>query len=92
MSTTEDELCLLCGEPMRNHPSASDFQPLHRECSLRSVVGGIGHCLDHARFCRGTEGPDAGLTYRKSAQLVDALVKRFGVDAVMDHPWKDERP
>ena len=42
----------------------------HRECALRSVMGGIGHLVDHERYCHGEHGPDAGLTYRQSAWLV----------------------
>jgi hypothetical protein len=42
----------------------------HRECSLRSVMGGIGHIVDHARYCHGDLGTDAGLPYRVSALLV----------------------
>lgn len=41
----------------------------HKECSLRGVMGGIGHLVDHAFFCHGI-GPDAGLSYRRSARLV----------------------
>lgn len=41
----------------------------HRECSLRGVVGGIGHLVDHDRYCKGELGTDAGLTYRQSAWL-----------------------
>jgi hypothetical protein len=36
----------------------------HRECSLRSVLGGIGHLLDH----------------RTSALMVDVWVLRKGID------------
>jgi hypothetical protein len=43
---------------------------VHRECHLRVVMGGIGHMVDHARYCRSDLGPDAGLTYRASALLV----------------------
>jgi len=42
----------------------------HRECSLRSVLGGIGHLVDHDVYCKGELGPDAGLSYRESAMLV----------------------
>lgn len=42
----------------------------HKECGLRSVMGGIGHLVDHARYCDGPLGPDAGLSYRRSAILV----------------------
>lgn len=42
----------------------------HRECGLRGVLGGIGHLVDHAYYCRSEYGPDAGLSYRLSALLV----------------------
>lgn len=42
----------------------------HRECALRSALGGIGHLVDHGFYCRGELGPDAGLSYRLSALLV----------------------
>lgn len=42
----------------------------HRECVLRSALGGIGHHVDHARYCRGELGSDAGLSPRQSALLV----------------------
>jgi hypothetical protein len=42
----------------------------HRECALRSALGGIGHLVDHARYCASDHGPDAGLTSRQSALLV----------------------
>jgi hypothetical protein len=42
----------------------------HRECSLRNVMGGIGHLVDHERYCRGELGTDAGLTRRDSSLLV----------------------
>lgn len=54
----------------------------HRECSLRSVMGGIGHVVDHATYCRGEHGPDAGLTYRQSAWLLwRHVVERIPVTA-----------
>jgi hypothetical protein len=44
---------------------------VHRECSLRTVQGGIGHLVNHDRYCADPAlGPDAGLTYRASALLV----------------------
>ena len=76
--------CALCAEPMGDEPSASEIQPMHRECALRSVIGGIGHLLDHGHFCRSELGPDAGLDYRTSALLVDAFITRRGVPASAD--------
>ena len=69
--------CVLCNETLRN-TSASGLQPIHRQCALRSVVGGIGHLLDHQHWCVGKSDPDAGLDYRTSALLVDELVNRMG--------------
>lgn len=57
----------------------------HRECSLRSVMGGIGHQVDHAYYCRSELGPDAGLSYRRSAILVWAWIaegQRFTRDDI----------
>jgi hypothetical protein len=34
------------------------------------VTGGIGHLVDHNRYCRGEAGPDAGLSRRASSILV----------------------
>ena len=50
------------------------------------VIGGIGHLIDHAHFCRSDAGPDAGLDYRTSALLVDVWVKRKGVEAATAIP------
>jgi hypothetical protein len=42
----------------------------HRECSFRNVMGGIGHQVDHVRYCHGELGTDAGLSRRQSSLLV----------------------
>lgn len=52
---------------------------MHRECALRSAIGGIGHLLDHQHFCKERGDPDAGLDLRTSALLVDVFVARKGV-------------
>lgn len=44
--------------------------PVHRECSLRSVMGGIGHLQNHQVWCLERHDPDAGLGYRTSALMV----------------------
>jgi hypothetical protein len=45
--------------------------PVHRECGLRAVSGGIAH-ISGSRDCpcRGGDDPDGGFTYRESAILV----------------------
>lgn len=72
--------CMLCDEPMGGEPSSSTIQPIHRECALRSTMGGIGHLIDHAYWCKQMHDPDAGLPYRLSALLVDAWVYYYGVE------------
>jgi hypothetical protein len=69
--------CLLCHEPL----TPRDDETIHRECSLRSVMGGIGHLIAHDYWCgEPRHDPDAGLTYRQSALLVDEFVAVVGVD------------
>lgn len=73
--------CYLCEEEILEGEDRADIINVdaHRECSLRSVIGGIGHLIDHAHFCRGV-GPDAGLDYRTSSLLVDVWVARKGLE------------
>jgi hypothetical protein len=77
----ESEVCALCSEPIEHDDELAPIinMVVHRECSLRSVLGGIGHLIDHAHFCHG-KGPDAGLDYRTSALMVDVWVHRKSVE------------
>jgi hypothetical protein len=72
-SPPTDMICTLCREAFKPDDNGA-IMPTgfaqHRECGLRSVWGGIGHHVDHARYCKGELGTDAGLTYRQSALLV----------------------
>lgn len=75
--------CLFCEEEIAEGERADVIgTDAHSECWLRQVLGGIGHLLDHAHFCKGELGPDAGLDYRTSALLVAVWVTRKGVEAV----------
>ena len=76
-------ICFHCNEPILHAEDRADIINMdsHRECALRTVIGGIGHLLDHAHFCHGELGPDAGLDYRTSSLLVDVWVHRKGIDA-----------
>jgi hypothetical protein len=74
--------CVLCGERVK---PADESSPIgtpegpglgHRECLLRSVLGGIGHHLDHLHWCVVMGDPDGGMTYRQSAIAVDRMVHR----------------
>lgn len=63
--------CMTCREPIRQGENGAIMPTgfaTHRECSLRGAMGGIGHLVDHARFCG--KDPDAGLSTRTSALLV----------------------
>lgn len=74
-------ICANCNETILEGEERADIITMdcHRECALRAVIGGIGHLIDHAHFCKGV-GPDAGLDYRTSALMVDVWVHRKGVE------------
>ena len=75
--------CMYCRDRFEAGDNGAIFPTgyaAHRECQLRSVMGGIGHLVDHERYCRSELGPDAGLSYRASAVLVwRHLVERWPV-------------
>jgi hypothetical protein len=73
--------CVLCGEEITDIDTRSpNGMPAHQECSLRAVMGGIGHLLDHAHYCVEMRDPDAGMTYRESARMVLTWVQVQGLD------------
>lgn len=79
-----DQMCMHCRERFAIGDNGA-IMPTgfgqHRECALRAALGGIGHLVDHARYCRSELGPDAGLSFRDSARLVWAMhVDRQSVD------------
>jgi hypothetical protein len=88
--TPVGELCILCGTDIEDSDQGSfmgriqgGLGPVHRECSLRSVLGGIGHFQDHVRWCLERRDPDGGLSYRASALAVWDWAQRHnhsGVD------------
>jgi hypothetical protein len=68
-----NERCVYCHDAIEADDSGAIMPNgfvQHRECSLRSALGGIGHMVDHARYCRSELGTDAGLSYRQSSRLV----------------------
>lgn len=88
--TPVGELCCYCGELIEaDHqgtfiangydPQLPSFLPQHKECSLRSVMGGIGHIEDHARWCLKEHDPDGARTPRQSSLEVWEWVQRNGV-------------
>ena len=79
-------VCVLCDEGIDTYDAWVPLNPAqyaHHECSLRSVLGGIGHQIAHTYWCQGNmKDPDAGLTYRQSAKMVAALVDVLGIEEV----------
>ena len=74
-------ICVLCDEaiwPDDDWVPMNPVQSAHRECSLREVIGGIGHLLAHEYWCH--RDTDAGLTRRQSALMVAKLVDLLGVE------------
>lgn len=77
--------CVLCEEAIGEFDAWVPLNPeqyAHWCCSLRSVLGGIGHHLGHEYWCEQRHDTDAGLTYRQSAELVAALVTVLGIEEV----------
>jgi hypothetical protein len=77
MTATTPDDCLLCGEfvdatemASATFADASGRRRAHADCALRSVLGGWGHFVDHAFWCKTVGDPDGGLTYRESARRV----------------------
>lgn len=67
--------CFHCREAIAagDNGAVFSFGVVHRECQYRAAAGGIGHHVNHERYCRSELGPDAGLSTRASALLVWAL-------------------
>lgn len=83
--------CVLCQEEVQEGDQGSfmltayrpgvalAYLPVHRECSLRAVMGGIGHLKDHFHWCSEMHDPDGGFTYRASAMQVWDWVQQHGI-------------
>jgi len=49
------------------------------------VLGGIGHLVDHDRYCVQFHDPDGGFTSRESARLVGLWVElKGGIEHLTD--------
>ena len=81
----EPNVCVLCDERIEALDAWVPLNPAqyaHHECSLRSVVGGIGHQIAHDYWCVQQHDTDAGFTYRQSAKMVVALIDVLGIEEV----------
>jgi hypothetical protein len=85
--------CGLCNEPIEYGENERDMPfiradgtakltRVHTECILRSVVGGIGHHLDHDYWCKQMHDPDGGRSLRQSAREVAALIREKGIENI----------
>jgi hypothetical protein len=80
------EDCVFCDEPIYGEQAVGVIytedgpRHAHQECSLREVLGGIGHHIAHEYWCVQKGDTDAGLTRRQSAKLVRAMVEVLGVE------------
>jgi hypothetical protein len=92
--TPVGKTCSLCDEPVQEgdqgtfqgvvqSPASYFIAPVHRECSLRAVMGGIGHLEDHAYWCGEMHDPDGGRSYRASAILVWHWIQVRGFPGVL---------
>ena len=79
--------CVLCHEEIGllydDWVPLNPAQMAHRECSVREVIGGIGHLLAHPYWCVLERDPDAGLTFHQSALMVARLVDLLGIEEVI---------
>lgn len=78
-------ICILCDEVIGEYEAwvpLNSVQYAHHCCSLREVVGGIGHQIAHEYWCLQQHDTDAGFTYHQSAQMVASLVDILGIEAV----------
>lgn len=95
-ATPVGDLCLQCDEAIEEQHQGSymydvggGLAPVHRECALRAVLGGIAH-MRRTCSCYAAPGfaddPDAGLSYRESALLVWAYVQEHGTGYPSEAP------
>jgi hypothetical protein len=81
VATPVGSVCLLCSDPIEAGDQGSFFadgSPEHRECSLRSVIGGIEH-LTAGPHAVGTCYDGSTLSYRESAIQAWQWVQEHGM-------------
>lgn len=86
--------CVLCDEDIGPYDAWVPLNPqqiAHHCCSLREVVGGIGHQIAHSWWCLIAHDPDAGFTRHQSAQLVVAMVDVLGIEEVTRRAAVEDR-
>ena len=80
--------CRYCQEPIARGdsgimiifatPTDLELAPVHIECEMRKLVGGVNHQLKRCICCGGTEPPDPpGISRRHAARLAYKLSPPF---------------
>lgn len=79
----EIPICLRCEEPILSGESYVPVNTwggkayMHRECALRSIIGGANHINKLCRCCGGSLDPDPpGLTLREAARAAVAAFEK----------------
>lgn len=69
-ATPVGQMCVLCREPVADGDIGTINgvdQVAHYECSMRSVIGSVGHQMGRCSCFGGTEEDPEGLTRRQAA-------------------------
>jgi hypothetical protein len=99
-ATPVGQTCLWCGETVEAgdqgvvmptiREGGASMEPLHLECHMRQVVGGVRHIEGRCLCCGGTEEPDPpGVTRREAARRAERawlLKQRDLVNPTSRHP------
>lgn len=86
--------CALCDEeieetdkswtmPFVDADGVVNLRDVHKECIVRTTLGGIGHHEDHDYWCGHMHDPDGGRSYHQSAIEVVALLKERGIEGMV---------
>ena len=78
--------CVLCEEPIAVTDKLVSRLIAHRECLLRTAVGGIGHLENHEYWCLEVGDPDGGRSSHQSALECDDWVVKYGIAASIRLP------
>jgi hypothetical protein len=78
--------CPVCGESVVPIEAGGvvDGVPAHRDCLLRTVVGGIGHLENHTYWCGEMHDPDGGRSVRQSGREVAAWMNRHWIELMVN--------
>lgn len=78
--------CILCDEPITpaDERAMMFVEPVHFECGVRAVAGGVNHQRGTCTCCGGTDDPDPpGMTRRQAAQAATDYLKRKNHDETL---------